>query len=110
MYQCSYCTYSEKTPYTTDFTDLHKTCHTAGADLLFKSHVCVECESEYVDITVVLYSVDTNLYGHLVICAVFYNEDYVFNLIFINLQRTSAHLVRYIFNAGDRFLYSCCIV
>ena len=69
---------------------------------------------KYFDIVVVLYSVATNLYGHPVICIVFCREDYEFRLIFINLQRISAHPFRYICNAvldtGDRFLYSCCIV
>ena len=74
----------------------------------------VICASKYFDIVVVLYSVGANSYGHLVICVVVFREDYEFNIIFINLQRTSAHPVPYVCNAvmdmGDRFLYSCCIV
>ena len=50
-------------------------------------------------ILTVLYSVGTNLYGHLVICVVFCREKDAFSLIFINLQRTSAHPVRYIRNS-----------
>ena len=113
MYHCFYCNYSEVTPYTTDFTHLHITCPTGVADLLFKCHVCVKCDSKYFEI-VVLYSVGANLYGHLVICVVVCREACEFRLSFINLQRTSALPVRYICNAvldtGDRFLYSCCIV
>ena len=114
MYQCSYCIFSEITLYTTDSSDLHNTCPTGVADLLFKCHVCVDCDSKYVDIVVLFYSIVAILYGHLVICVVFCREDYEYRLIFINLQRTSAHPVRYICNvvldAGDRILYSCCSV
>ena len=87
---------------------------TGVADLLYKCHVCVECDSKYFDIVVVRYGVGANLYGHLVICVVFCREYCEFRLIFINLQRTSAHPVRYICNtvlvAGDCLLNSCCIV
>ena len=45
-----------------DFTDLHITCPTCVADLLFKCHVCIKCDSKYFDIVVVLYN-NNNKYG-----------------------------------------------
>ena len=67
MYQCSYCIYSEVTPYNTDSTYLHITCPTGVADLFFKYHVCIGCDSKHVDLVryMVLVTICLDIWSHV---------------------------------------------